>query len=311
MNNGPFSSFLDNNGKKIEAHGGCLLQFNSFYYWYGEDRTGNNYIHCYRSADLSSWEDRGAIVTTVSKSEAHFPFMEIGLLNGNGGKINLERPKVIYDEKNKRFVLYAHYENGVDYSKAAVALAISSFPDHDFVYLGHYSPLDMMSRDCTLYIDDDGKGYFISASNENRDLHIYKLSEDYLKIESLLCSIFNGKSREAPALIKKNGLYYLLTSACTGWLPNQCRFSYSSSIGGPWSPLIKIGDKDTFHSQPSFVFSYKGKDYYMGDVWGGFEWNSMKQFDYEKSLYLCLELELNKDKTAMKLPKNIKRTRNT
>ena len=33
-----------------------------------------------------------------------------------------------------------------------------------------------MSRDDTLFKDDDGKAYFISAANENADLMLYELS---------------------------------------------------------------------------------------------------------------------------------------
>ncbi|GJM69190.1 hypothetical protein HMSSN036_14060 [Paenibacillus macerans] len=43
--------------------------------------------------------------------------------------------------------------------------------------------------------------------------------------------------REAPAVFKYNGKYYLLTSGATGWSPNENMFSVADDIFGPWSPL--------------------------------------------------------------------------
>ncbi len=39
-----------------------------------------------------------------------------------------------------------------------------------------------MSRDCTLFTDIDGHSYFVSASEENRYLHFYQLSDDFLSV---------------------------------------------------------------------------------------------------------------------------------
>ena len=44
----------DINGEQINAHGGCVVFENGFYYWFGEDRTGfvSNGVSCYQSKDL-------------------------------------------------------------------------------------------------------------------------------------------------------------------------------------------------------------------------------------------------------------------
>lgn len=34
----------DVNGHPIHAHGGCMIWYESFYYWYGEDRREDNYV---------------------------------------------------------------------------------------------------------------------------------------------------------------------------------------------------------------------------------------------------------------------------
>lgn len=131
--------------------------------------------------------------------------------------------------------MYAHYENGKDYLDASPCEATSTKPEGPFVFHGHKKPSGFMSRDLTIYKDDDNKAYLISASNDNADLYFYRLSDDYLDVEELINKQFIGELREAPAIFKEDGIYYLLTSYCTGWFPNQCKYSYASKLNGKWS----------------------------------------------------------------------------
>ena len=41
--------WLDTDGNVIHAHGGHMLFHDGWYYWYGEDRRGGNYVACYRT----------------------------------------------------------------------------------------------------------------------------------------------------------------------------------------------------------------------------------------------------------------------
>jgi hypothetical protein len=128
-----------------------------------------------------------------------------------------------------------------------------------------------MSRDCTLYLDKDGTAYFISASRDNADMHVYRLTEDFLQIDSLVNVLWPGQHREAPAVFFKDGLYYMLTSGCTGWKPNQGKYSVAEKINGQWSPLRDFGDGTTYDSQPTYVLTLErpeGASYlYIGDRW--------------------------------------------
>ena len=275
--------FKDSNNNEIHAHGGWILQFGGEYFWYGEDRRGNNYVSCYKSRDLKRWEFCSHSLTIDSPCVTE-------QLTICGKKVNIERPKVIYNEKTKTFVMWAHYENGTDYLVAACAVAVSSSPNGEFTYLGHFRPCGNMSRDCTLFVDDDKTAYFLSASNDNLDMVTYKLSDDYLRIEKIVNKSFIGLEREAPAVFKHNGKYYMISSFCTGWKPNQCKYAVSDRIDGEWSELKNIGDETTYHSQPAFVFPYKGKFLYFGDRWGGDGWKTKAEFNYFRSGYLVLEL---------------------
>jgi hypothetical protein len=130
-----------------------------------------------------------------------------------------------------------------------------------------------MSRDCTAFVDSDGKAYFLSSTNENYDLNLYRLTSDYLAIDSLAATLFKGGHREAPALWKRNNVYFLLTSGATGWDPNQAQYATSTSLTSGWSAWSKVGDGTTFFSQSTFVLPVEGASgtgyLYLGDRWAG------------------------------------------
>lgn len=111
---------------------------------------------------------------------------------------------------------WLHYKDGMDYRQAACSVATSDRPDALFTYHGHFRPLVHMSRDCTLFLDINGIAYFISAANDNADTHIYRLSSDFLHIESLEACLWPGRFRKAFAVFQRDGLYYMLSSGCTG-----------------------------------------------------------------------------------------------
>lgn len=259
----------DREGKPIHAHGGYIIAHGGYYYWYGEDRRENYYISCYRSKNLADWEFCNHILTTESRTESYRVRTKIQLRNVDGGKVNLERPKVLYNEKTKRFVLWVHFENGKDYSDAAVGIASCDTPDGDFVYHGHFNPYGYMSRDCTLFQDDDGMAYFISAARENADLHVYRLTDDYMNVECLVHKLWQGEYREAPAVVKCREKYYMISSFCTGWEPNQGKYAVANSMEDNWSTLKEIGDETTYESQAAFILNVNGHILYYGDRWGG------------------------------------------
>ena len=211
----------DTQGNPLHAHGGYMIFHEGYYYWYGEDRRDNFYVSCYRSQNLTDWEFRNHILTTNSKMEGYRVRTTLKLINEDGKKVNLERPKVLYNKKTNKFVMWAHFENGKNYLDAAVAIATCDTPDGDFTYHGHFNPYGYMSRDCTLYQEEDGTAYFISASRDNADLHVYRLSDDYMNVDCLVHSLWQGEYREAPAVIKGKSHYYMISSFCTGWAPTR------------------------------------------------------------------------------------------
>jgi beta-xylosidase len=91
------------------------------------------------------------------------------------------------------------------------------------------------SHDMTLFIDDDGQAHHVCASEENSTLHISLLSDDSLTTSGKYVRIFENRWNEAPALCKRGGRYWMISSDCTGWAPNAARSAVADSIWGPWT----------------------------------------------------------------------------
>lgn len=68
---------------------------------------------------------------------------------------------------------------------------------------------------------------------------------------------------EAPAIFKKDGLYYFMGSGCTGWKPNAARSAVAPSIWGPWTelgnPCQGENSETTFHSQSTYILPVSGR----------------------------------------------------
>ncbi|SDE49436.1 RICIN domain-containing protein [Glycomyces harbinensis] len=259
-NGGPITT---TNGSPMHAHGGGVIKEGDYYYMVGEQRRSGSSlfqaVSMYRSTDMVNWTHANDILTRDSHPELD--------------PANIERPKVVYNAEFDHYVMWAHKENGSDYGDAEVAVAVSDTIDGDYTYRGSFRPLGHMSRDSTVFVDTDGTAYLISAARENYDLHIYRLSDDYLSVEALVHQ-FVGDHREAPAVFKRGGTYFLITSGATGWNPNQTKYATTANFAsGSWSGWQNLGNATTYESQSTYVLEIAGSQttsyLYMGDRWAG------------------------------------------
>lgn len=304
----PGKVWLDIDGSVINAHGGGVLYHNGTYYWYGECK-GQQMRHaptpdcpqgllttqseplgvsCYSSKDLYNWKFEGVVLKT-----------DIADVNSDihPSKV-IERPKVIYNEKTKKFVMWLHIDS-LDYKKATAGVAVCDSPTGDFKYLGSMRPNGQMSRDMTLYKDKDGKAYHIYSSEDNVTLYISLLSDDYLKPSGTFTRNFINKSREAPAVFCRDGKYYMLSSGCTGWNPNPAEYAVADSIMGPWkvmgNPCVGAKADITYNAQSTHVIPVEGKDdiyIAMFDRWFPLNLND--------SRYIWLPVTFDGDKLTIK-----------
>jgi len=299
----PGEIWNDTDGNPINAHGGGILFHEGKYYWYGEIKTGKTWlvpgqtwecyrtnaggVSCYSSENLTDWKYQGVALepnTTDSASDIHT------------SKV-LERPKVVYNEKTKKFVMWLHVDSE-DYSFARAGVATADNPEGPYTFIESMRPNGQMSRDMTLFKDEDGKAYHIFSSENNATMHISLLTDDFLKPSGTEKRIFIDKSREAPAMFKNKGKYYLVTSGCTGWSPNPAMLASADSILGEWkemyNPCKGPNADSTFLAQSAFVLPIEGKPdhfIFMGDRWN--------KTNLEDSRYIWLPLVFRNDSAVI------------
>lgn len=267
----PGALWYDTDGIPINAHGGGLLHDRSTYYWYGEfkveGRAGNSAqvgVSCYSLTDLYQWKNEG-IVLTVSEEGGHE--IERGCV--------IERPKVIHNHRTGQYVLWFHLElRGQGYAAARCGVAVADSPTGPFAYRGSFRPDGEMSRDMTLFVDDDATAYLFCASEENSTLHIHTLSDDYLTTTGNFIRVFENRSMEAPAVFQHEGRYYFIGSDCTGWAPNAARSAVADSVRGPWhelgNPCLGSDAELTFLAQSTYVQPVVGRPgafLFLADRW--------------------------------------------
>lgn len=102
----PGKILLDKNGRVVNAHGAGFIFDNGRYYMFGEHKLGGDLgnramvgVHCYSSADLYNWRDEG--IALEMSTDKNSPILR--------GTI-LERPKVVFNEKTKKYVMVFHLE---------------------------------------------------------------------------------------------------------------------------------------------------------------------------------------------------------
>lgn len=219
------------------------------------------------------------------------------------------------------------------YTRASMGFAVSDTPYGPFKVVnvqrmnyveGYYDKSQGMARDMNVFIDDtdiDQNGvkdaYAIYSSEENAKMYISLLNADYTGpaaqgtvdsmtlgdgtvVKTFASRVLPDNAREAPALFKYDGYYYMITSGTSGWNPNKATYYRSTNIYGPYEamgdPCIGEDSSLTFHSQSTCVFpvdAAKGKFMYMGDRWlvgstGSAAWWSS---------YVWLPVQINADHT--------------
>ena len=294
----PGEIWPDDRDQHIQAHGGGVIKFDDTYYWFGEDRSRDNdrslrYVSCYASKDLAHWTFRNQILKLANVEQLQRGWA-------------LERPKVFYNAKTKKFVAYMHIDGalpgeGRGYQFARVGVATCDRVDGDYSYLKSFRPLGHESRDIGQFIDDDGAAYLI-FEDRPFGFRIAKLSADYLGLEKEVCLV--PAHLEGGAIVHYNGLYYAIGSELTGWDPNPNKYATAKSLAGPWSEFKDIAPPETktYGSQSTMLLKVVGAKattvVFMGDIWKpGVQWDSR---------YLWMPLEIGDGKLRLPEPKEWK-----
>ena len=261
----PGEIWKDNYGKHINAHGGGILYKDGIYYWFGEHKIagpeGNKAqigVHCYSSKDLYNWKDEGIVLSV----DAFNPNSEI-----TKGCV-LERPKVVYNEKTNKYVMWFHLElKGQGYSAARCGVATSDKVTGPFTYLKSYRPnkniwpVNASENDTTEVAGGDSTlskipgneaaiaGYFL-----RRDFHAGQMARDM--------TIFKDDDDKA----------YLIYASEENYTMNISELSDDyTSFSGKWYRLFPGG-----HNEAPAIFKNNGKYYLITSGCTGWAPNSAR-----------------------------------
>ena len=253
-----------------------------------------------------------------------------------------ERPKMIYNESTKQFVLIWHADgplyNSKDlsdwvaggcvgncpasrYSRAMVGIATSDSPFGPFTVqnvtrMNYDATLNANrlgeARDMTVFVDtgvdknNDGAddAYVIYSSEMNAKLYVSLLNKDYTGLAAeadqaddtqFAARIVTDNSREAPAMFKYGGYYYLITSGTDGWNSTAHIYYRSKNVLSGWEKIGNPAKNDTgkmFNTQVTYVLpvdAENGKFIYMADRWNG--------SNLTDSRTIWLPIQMNTDST--------------
>lgn len=304
----------DDRGEHINAHGGGMLVHDGTFYWFGEhkgERSSAAFVGvtCYSSKDLVNWKYEGVALAVEDDPESeitrgctlerpkviyneatgkfvmwfHLELKGHGYDAARAGVAvsdNVTGPYTYIGSGRQNAGVLAQNMSQADVDRFAGMEEKEAWTDEWYqdVVDGYYFARDFeggqMSRDMTLFVDEDGKAYHIYSSEENLTLNIAELTPDYTAHSGNYVRVAPGGHNEAPAIFKRKGMYWMITSGCTGWAPNAARMFSAPSIFGPWTQYDNPcrGEKSeiTYGGQSTYILPVPGKkDFYMfmADIW--------------------------------------------
>lgn len=210
----------------------CIIKQNGVYYLYGTSDDGpDNGIQVYKSTDLAKWEGPAGVRSggyALSKGESY-------------GSAGFWAPHVI--EYNGKFYMYYT-------ANERIAVAVSNSPVGPFTQTVTQALHPSIKEiDPHVFKDTDGKFYiyFVRLDNGNK-IFVAELNSDLLSVKDATITECINYSQgwentsgatwvvtEAPAVVKRNNLYYLFYSGNDFRSPDYSTgYATSTSPMGPW-----------------------------------------------------------------------------
>lgn len=291
--------------------------------------TSEDGISLYTSRDLKTWHNEGLVLRAVNDTTSDIAlgcimerpkvvynartkqYVMLFHLELRGRGYAAARTGFAVSESPRGPFRFLHSERPnagkwpADFSKkdrkAALALRASDYKEwwtpewREAIKKGLFLVRDFdggqMSRDMTVYVED-GKAYHLFSSEDNLTLQLAELTKDYLGYTGRYYRIAPAGQNEAPVLIKRDGVYWLITSGCTGWAPNKARLFRATKLSGPWEqldcPARGEGCETTFGGQGTYAIpdpARPGEYIFMADIW------TPKQLSHSRHLWIPITFE--------------------
>ncbi|KAI1283306.1 glycosyl hydrolase [Xylaria sp. FL0933] len=237
----PGAVWYDTDGKKINAHGGGIVQRESTFYWVGQSAE-NETPMMYSSTDLLNWKNLGAQSSVTA----------------------MWRPK--FAKPNGSFWLFGQQDR---YSLSLKSSQlVGGYTQSAKV---HLPPNQYTYSDTGMFQDPNTSTWYLLTSADHNIVQINKINSDGTLGDQV--STLNAGAYEAPGLFYANGVYFLICSGKTGWRANPNKVFWATSINGPWTGGTDIAPtaQNTYGSQNTFELTITGSQkttyIYMGDAW--------------------------------------------
>jgi len=250
---------LDTAGAPVDAHDGNIGYFDGMYYLYGTSyicgytwgKAGSPFcgFKVYASPDLVAWTDRGFLFD---------PHTAQWQSRCNGSTYGCYRPHVVYNSKSNLYVLWINvYDNRVGYRVFTSPNPAGPFVETAEPMLAfntNASVAGLNNGDEDVFADQDGAAYIAYTNwRAGGSVVVEKLNAAFTSGSGQYASVTDKKT-EAPALMHRNGLYYLLYSDpnCGYCAGTGTSYRTAPSPLGPWSQA-RSASPDSCGGQPSFV----------------------------------------------------------
>jgi hypothetical protein len=103
------------------------------------------------TTDFKTWTNKGIMLNYVNLTD---------MALGTEGPLHVERPKVLYNNYTRKFVMWMAIDNE-DRNLALAGVATSDYADGPFTFVRSFYPDGNKTRDQTIFHDSDGKAYLV------------------------------------------------------------------------------------------------------------------------------------------------------
>eukprot|EP01116_Phalansterium_solitarium_P010020 TRINITY_DN24401_c0_g1_i1.p1 TRINITY_DN24401_c0_g1~~TRINITY_DN24401_c0_g1_i1.p1 ORF type:complete len:347 (-),score=107.94 TRINITY_DN24401_c0_g1_i1:115-1155(-) len=278
----------DTDGVIMDIHDGNTLLINGTYYYYGasyglcKEPAGPNgcadagtgtcgfqldhNVSLYTSTDMATWTNQGHVFQMASSGITAILFC----------------PKVLYNKLNNNFVLWFNWvADGFAVSMYGVAVSPTPYGPFKVVSTNVSTLAYANTGDFSLFVDDDGQAYVIYTAHivgytPNHRMSVERLTPDYIATvgSSGNSGFFGNTFVEAPALFKRNGIYYAVFGQCCCYCQgggNVIVHSATSPLG-PYAELNAISG--AIPSQQTSITGVQLADGSYTYLWQGDRWQS-------------------------------------
>ena len=243
---------MDTTGAIMDAHDGNIITSPTHpgtYFWYaagyGEcvernSTTGcaggfsgcgfynNHSVNLFTSTDLATWTPHGNVLPEADRVDAI-----------------LFSPKVVYNARTRLFVLWYNYVPHYSYGVATAPTPFGPFSTVNSSAGASFQfgyPSNSNIGDFSILLDDDGEAYFLYSANAH--CQVERLAPDFLSSTWITTRETSGvlpHGNEAPALFKRDGVYWALVSdSCCYCQEGGLVRAFSSA--SPLGPYAYVGE---------------------------------------------------------------------